>query len=90
MSAVISTLAPAGDGALCAELSDACWRLVWCHGDDRRELVAVDPRQSAAQLLNRDLREAPGAPRPDTKEATAERIAQTTARWAGLPAGAKR
>ena len=82
MTAVSRTLASRSDGALRVELSDERWRVVWCRGAVCRELVAIDPRAAAAAMLNRDLREASGAERPDTKPATAQRILDTGARWA--------
>jgi pyruvate kinase len=85
LSALIRSLAPDGHGELVAELGDEHWRVVWRHGDNQLPLVAIDPRATAALLLNRDLREAPGAQRPDTKDATAVRIAEAVDRRTQLP-----
>lgn len=68
-------LGAAGPGDLHAVLSDDGWRLEWRRGDAVHEVVGVDPTSLAALLLNRELREAPGAPRPEAREATAARMA---------------
>jgi hypothetical protein len=86
LSELTRPLALAGEGELHAVLSDDGWRLVWKHGGVAHELVSVDPRMLAALLLNRDLREAPGAPHPETKDATAQRMADTSALMSRLRA----
>lgn len=88
MSELTRTLARAGEGELRVRLSDDGWRLVFAHGGVTHELVVVDPRELSALLLNRDLREAPGARHPDTKPATARRMADTSALLSRLQAEA--
>lgn len=74
MSELVRSFRRPDGGELRAVLSDDGWRLVFHHGDAAREVFVVDPGALAALLLNRDLREVPGTPRPDSKEATARRI----------------
>ncbi|HEX3479144.1 MAG TPA: hypothetical protein VHT91_29170 [Kofleriaceae bacterium] len=78
MSELVRSLPGAGS-ELRVVLSDDAWRLIVRSGGTEREVFAVDPGLLAARLLNRDLRELPGASRPESKEATARRIADANA-----------
>jgi hypothetical protein len=90
LSELTRPLALSGEGELHAVLSDDGWRLVFAHGGVAHDLVSVDPRVLSALLLNRDLREAPGAPHPETREATAQRMADTSALLSRLRAETQR